>query len=116
MMRTWGALLAGSAAIWNQFRGDETLLVAQGLHVFRAPVPKALAGKTLADAHLYRRTQCTVVAVEHGDRVEANPDAHEPLPGNGELVLVGTDVAESKFTDLFGVERRWVRRRGALPR
>ena len=101
----------GSAAIWNQFRGDETLLVAQGLHVFRAPVPRELAGRTLAEAHVYRRTHCNVVAVDHGDRVEANPDAHRPLPAGGELVLVGTDVAESSFTDQFATERGWVRRR-----
>lgn len=100
----------GSAAIWNQFRGDETLLVAQGLHVFRAAVPKALAGRTLAEAHLYRRTRCNVVAIDHGDRIEANPDAHAPLPSDGELVLVGTNVAESRFNDEFGVARRWVRR------
>jgi voltage-gated potassium channel len=100
----------GSAAIWNQFRGDETLLVAQGLHVFRAPIPRELAGRTLADAHLYRRTGCNVVAVDHGDRIEANPDAHVPLPSDVELVLVGTDVAESRFVDVFGAARRWVPR------
>lgn len=101
----------GSAAIWNQFRGDETLLVAQGLNVFRAPIPRELAGKALADTHLYRRTQCNVVAVDHGDRMEANPDAHTPLPSVGELVLVGTDAAESTFAEVFGSERRWAPRR-----
>lgn len=100
----------GSAAIWNQFRGDETLLVAQGLHVFRAPIPRVLAGRSLAESHLHRRTGCNVVAVDHGDRIEANPDAHAPLPAGGELVLVGTDVAEGRFNDEFGVARRWVRR------
>ena len=100
----------GSAAIWNQFRGDETLLVAQGLNVFRAAIPRELVGKSLADAHLYRRTQCNVVAVDHGDHIEANPDAHVPLPSDGELVLVGTDVAEAKFADVFGAASRWVRR------
>lgn len=100
----------GSAAIWNQFRGDETLLVAQGLHVFRAAVSRALAGRSLAELHLYRRTGCNVVAIDHGDRIEANPDAHQPLPSDGELVLVGTNVAESRFYDEFGEARRWVRR------
>ena len=100
----------GSAAIWNQFRGDETLLVAQGLNVFRAAIPHELAGKSLADIHLYRRTECNVVAIDHGDRIEANPDANTPLPSDGELVLVGTDVAESKFADVFGAPRRWIRR------
>ncbi|MEM1334776.1 MAG: NAD-binding protein, partial [Actinomycetota bacterium] len=54
----------GSATIWNHFRRDETLLVAQGLNVFRTPIPSELAGTTLAEAHVYRRTQCNVVAVE----------------------------------------------------
>lgn len=100
----------GSAAIWNLFRGDETLLVAQGLHVFRAPVPRPLVGRSLADVHLPRRTGCTVVAIDHGDRVEANPDASHPLPDGGELVLVGTDVAEARFNSEYGVARRRLRR------
>ena len=104
----------GSAAIWNLFRGDETLLVAQGLNVFRASVPRELAGRTLADAHLYRRTHCNVVAIDHGDRIEANPGPDEPLPPDSELILVGTTEAESAFTDEFGVIRRWVRRRTPL--
>ncbi|MGF1598294.1 MAG: potassium channel family protein [Acidimicrobiales bacterium] len=101
---------AGSAAIWNHFRGDETLLVAQGLHVFRAPVPRELEGRSLAESHLHRRTGCNVVAIDHGDRIEANPDAHAPLAGGAELVLIGTDVAEATFSDEFVAARRWVRR------
>jgi voltage-gated potassium channel len=106
----------GSAAIWNQFRGDETLLVAHGLHVFRAPVPRSLAGRSLAESHLHRRTGCNVVAVDHGDRVEANPDARTPLPFDGELVLVGTDVAEARFNEEFEAPRRWPRRRATADR
>jgi Trk K+ transport system NAD-binding subunit len=96
----------GSAAIWNQFRGDETLLVAQGLNVFRTPVPRELAGRTLAESHVYRRTECNVVAIETAGTIAGNPDAHTPLPADGELVLVGTDVAERRFVDAFPNARR----------
>ena len=96
----------GSAAIWNHFRGDETLLVAHGLNVFRTPIPAELAGKTLADSHVYRRTECNVVAVESGGTIEGNPDAQTPLPSDGELVMVGTDVAEAKFSEAFPGARR----------
>lgn len=96
----------GSAAIWNHLRGDETLLVAQGLNVFRTPVPRQLVGRTLADAHLHRRTQCNVVAVEYGGRIHGNPDAHEPLPADAELVLVGTTDAEMQFCEEFPGARR----------
>ncbi len=91
----------GSAAIWNQFRGDETLLVAHGLNVFRTPIPDELVGRSLAEAHVYRRTQCNVVAIEGDGVMEGNPDPHVPLPAGAELVLVGTDAAESKFSEVF---------------
>ncbi len=96
----------GSAAIWNHFRGDETLLVAHGLNVFRTPIPRELAGTTLAEAHVYRRTQCNVVAVEAGGAIRGNPDARTPLPAEGDLVLVGTDVAEARFSEVFPHARR----------
>ena len=96
----------GSAVIWNHFRGDETLLVAHGLHVFRTPIPRELAGTTLAEAHVYRRTQCNVVAVEAAGTIRGNPDAHVPLPAEGELVLVGTDIAEARFSEVFPHARR----------
>ncbi|NNE11949.1 MAG: potassium channel protein [Ilumatobacter sp.] len=97
----------GSATIWNQFRGEETLLVAHGLNLFRTPIPSELAGKTLAEAHVYRRTQCNVVAVEGDGSIEGNPNAQAPLPADGELVMIGTDVAEAKFSEVFpGVRKR----------
>jgi Trk K+ transport system NAD-binding subunit len=96
----------GSAAIWNHLRGDETVLVAQGLNVFRTPIPKELAGTTLAAAHVHRRTSCNVVAVERDGMLVGNPDPHEPLPSTGELVLVGTDVAEARFSEVFPHARR----------
>jgi len=69
-----------------------------------------LVGRSLADVHLPRRTGCTVVAIDHGGRVEANPDAQRPLPDGGELVLVGTDVAEARFNSEYPVARRRLRR------
>ena len=98
----------GSAAIWNHFRGGETLLVAEGLNVFRTPMPRELAGRTLADAHVYRRTKCNVVGVDRGGQISANPDPHRPLPDEGELVLVGTDEAEAAFSTVFPHARRRV--------
>jgi Trk K+ transport system NAD-binding subunit len=96
----------GSSVIWNHFRGDETLLVAQGLNVFRTPIPKELAGRTLAEAHVYRRTKCNVVAIEVNGSIQGNPDANEPLPAQGELILIATDAAEARFSEIFPHARR----------
>jgi len=98
----------GSAAIWNQLRGDETVLVAQGLNVFRTPIPRELVGKTLAEVHVHRRTSCNVVAVERDGALVGNPDPHSALPATGELVLVGTDAAEARFSEVFPHARRRV--------
>ncbi|MGB1610173.1 MAG: potassium channel family protein, partial [Ilumatobacteraceae bacterium] len=96
----------GSSTIWNHFRGDETLLVAQGLNIFRTPVPGELAGSSLAESHVYRRTNCNVVAIEQNGVLRGNPDAQQPLPADGELLLVGTDAAEEKFSRVFPHARR----------
>jgi voltage-gated potassium channel len=104
----------GSAAIWNHFRRDETVLVAQGLSVFRTRMPRELAGKTLADTHLHRRTLCNVVAIESDGHIQANPDPYVPLPAGGELVLVGTDAAAAEFFEAYPQERRRSRR-GVAP-
>ncbi|NNE95153.1 MAG: potassium channel protein [Acidimicrobiales bacterium] len=101
---------AGSAAIWNHFRGEETLLVAHGLNLFRTPIPSDLAGKTLAEAHVYRRTKCNVVAVQHEGKIQGNPDATAPLPAGGELVMIGTNDAEARFSEVYpGARRRSLR-------
>ena len=91
----------GSAAIWNQFRRNETLLIAAGLHVFRSAIPRDLARRTLADADIHRRTGCNVIAVDAGGDIVANPDAHRPLPSDGELLLVATDEARTRFAEVF---------------
>ena len=52
-------------------------------------VPDELAGRTLGDAHVRRRTGCNVVAVERDGRLVANPDVQTPLPADGDLILVG---------------------------
>ena len=82
----------GATAIWNHLRQNDTLLVAEGLNVFRRPVPAVLAGRPLTEAHIRRTTGCNVVAVESDGVMRGNPDATQPLPAQGNLVLVG-DVA-----------------------
>ncbi|MEP1123254.1 MAG: TrkA C-terminal domain-containing protein [Ilumatobacter sp.] len=102
----------GSTAIWNHFRGDETLLVAHGRHVFRSPIPRELVGQTLAESHVSRRTNCNVVAVDSGNGIHSNPDPHVPLPADCELLLVATDDAKARFSEVF----RHARQRPLLPR
>ena len=91
----------GSAAIWNHFRGDETLLIADGLEVFRVPVPPRLAGIALADSRLRKLTGCNVVAISSGDTTVGNPPPSTVLAAGDQLILIGDDDAEERFAEHF---------------
>ncbi len=105
----------GATAIWNRFRQNDTVVVAEGLTVFRRPVPAELAGRTLADVHIRRDTGCNVVAVEHDGEIKGNPDANQPLPTDGNLVLIGNFDAEARYAERYRAspKQRWGRRRRA---
>lgn len=95
----------GATAMWNQFRADDTLRVEEDLDVFRVPVPAPLAGRTLADCHLRRRTGCNVVALVRNGHARSHPTPDEPLPPEAELILIGDREAETRFLQEFPAPR-----------
>lgn len=95
----------GATAMWNVFRSDDTLRVEEDLDVFRVPVPRQLAGRTLAECHLRRRTGCNVIALVHRGLARSHPTANDPLPPDAELVLIGDHEAESRFHHEFPAQR-----------
>jgi Trk K+ transport system NAD-binding subunit len=103
----------GATAIWNRFRQNDTVMVAEGLTVFRRPVPPALAGLRLGDTHIRRATGCNVVAIERAGRMNGNPDVGDVLPADGNLVLIGDTDAEARYAERYGAARvrPWGRRR-----
>lgn len=90
----------GAAAIWNHFRGNDTLVVAEGLDVFRAPVPVSMRGKTLADSHMRAETGCNVVAIEVEGVLIGNPGADMLLEANTSLVLIGDAASQTRLAEL----------------
>lgn len=87
----------GATAIWNHLHDEDTLLIAEGLDVFRVPVPARLAGRTLATGGIRQSTGCNVIAVVRDGVAESNPDPNVPLPSDGELILIGDNEAEHRF-------------------
>lgn len=91
----------GATAIWNTLGFNDTLVLAEGLDVFRVAMPAGLAGRSLADGAIRQTTGCNVVAVlQHGD-IETNPDATRPLPADADLIVIGDDEAEGRFHQAF---------------
>jgi voltage-gated potassium channel len=92
----------GANAVFNVLEKDDVVMLAEGLDVFRYPVPRALAQRPLADTGIREATGCSVVAVQTPSGMAINPPADFVLPVDGELILVGTTEAERDFVRRFG--------------
>ena len=87
----------GATAIFNLLRKEETLMLAEGLNIFRLEAPRALIGKNLAQSKIREMTECSVVAITINGTMSINPDPQAPIEKNTELVLIGSYEAEEKF-------------------
>jgi Trk K+ transport system NAD-binding subunit len=87
----------GANNILNILMPDKILMLAEGLTVFKASVPASLAGKTLAESQIRRRTGCNVVAINSGGIFNVNPEPAAYLNKKDELVLISTTEAEKQF-------------------
>lgn len=105
----------GAAAIWNHFRGNDTLVVAEGLTVFRVPVPPSLVGSTLATSGIRRNTGCNVVAVEQDGVVGGNPSSALVFGPDDRLILIGDAEAEEQFSGHHRIGRRRQEREASTP-
>lgn len=87
----------GSNILFNLFRRDNTLLVAEGLNVFRLPTPRELKGKSIAETEVRSRTGCSIIAVQRGNRQIVNPPPDTILEASDEIILIGTLATEDAF-------------------
>ena len=96
----------GAMEAWNALREDSTLLLAEGLVVFRVPVPDELAGRAIGNTGLRAATGCTVVGVVIDGHCRTDLDASTTLPADGELILIGDTAAEESFLARFVADGR----------
>ena len=97
----------GANAILNILEGGDIVMVAEGLDVFRVPVPGELKGVRLRDSGIRQRTGCHVVAFERDGGMETNPppDVTIPAGADAEMILVGTTADEHRFMRLYNASR-----------
>ncbi|HEX2205605.1 MAG TPA: NAD-binding protein [Longimicrobium sp.] len=92
----------GANAVFNVLEKGDVVMLAEGLDVFRHPVPPSLAGRPLAATAIREETGCSVVALEVGGEALINPPPETPLAAGAELILIGTTEAERRFVERFG--------------
>jgi Trk K+ transport system NAD-binding subunit len=91
----------GSNRVLNILKPDEIMMLAEGLNVFKAPVPSLLTGKTLAGNNIRGKTGCNVVAIRSDGRMNINPAPDAVFKRGDELILIGTAEAEKLFIESF---------------
>ena len=94
----------GANALFNLLQRSDLLMIAEGLNVFKIPVPKQLAGKTLAEANIRHQTGCSVIGIDSDEKTMTNPGPESQLPAGGEMVLIGTPAGEGEFLRCFGTK------------
>lgn len=92
----------GANALFNVLEKDDVVMLAEGLDVFRHPVPQALAGTRLVDSRIRETTGCSVVAISTANGQTINPPADQVLEPGSELILIGTTEGERQFVERFG--------------
>jgi voltage-gated potassium channel len=92
----------GANAVFNVLEKGDVVMLAEGLDVFRHPVPPSLRGRALVETGIREATGCSVVALEVGGAAVINPPPETTLPAGAELILIGTTDAERRFVQKFG--------------
>ena len=91
----------GANAIFNLLRRSDIVLLAEGLDVFKVPVPAALAGETIAESAVRKETGCSVLAIQTGNGAEVNPAPNTTLPTDGEIIVIGSAESEERFLNRY---------------
>ncbi|NNF43009.1 MAG: potassium channel protein [Phycisphaerales bacterium] len=94
----------GATSMFNLIRRSRIVSIAEGLEVFRVPVPAGLVGKSIAGSGVREETGCTIAAVRTEDGLQINPPAAMELAAGGELILVGSPESEGRFLERFAGE------------
>ncbi|MBM4272004.1 MAG: potassium channel protein [Deltaproteobacteria bacterium] len=92
----------GANAIFNFLKNEDTLMLAEGLNIFRMKAPQSLIGKTLAQSNIRQMTNCSVVAIKRGEDMSINPDPQTLIEENTGLILIGTYDGEKTFLQWSG--------------
>jgi voltage-gated potassium channel len=103
----------GADAIFNVLEQSEIFMVAEGLDVFRSPVPRRVIGSSLAESGIREKTGCLVLAIERDDQMQVSPPPTTTLEADDELILIGTTEAERRFMTEYRVRDETGRARAA---
>ncbi len=91
----------GVAAVTARLDERELTVIGGGLDLATLPLPRRLAGRTLAESGIGARTGLLVLAVQRDGEVVTNPTAGTRLERGAELVVLGDEEQRRRFVELY---------------
>lgn len=91
----------GANTIFNLLNRAEILMVTEGLDIFSQKTPSSLIGIKIKDSKIKEKTGCSIVAIRGEEGTVITPSSEHQFPEDGEIILIGDEVAEKAFEDKF---------------
>lgn len=93
----------GANILANVLEKKDTILLTEGVNVFRRPLPPRFSGWTLAESGVDAMSGCAVVAILREDNPEpvVGPSRETVLDTRMDLVLIGSPEQEKRFGEVF---------------
>jgi voltage-gated potassium channel len=91
----------GVQTLFSIVRGREIVVLGEDVNLFYVPLPPSLAGKTLAEAEIGARTGLNVIAIQRNGRVDTDLAKDVTLPGDSELVVLGSTEQRLRFSEAY---------------
>lgn len=91
----------GANSIFNILEKQDVVMIAEGLNVFNRQVNEKLAGKSLRQTDLRKKTGCSVIAIKVDGDMVINPDPDRVMSRGEELIMIGPFDSESLFNEMY---------------
>ncbi|WP_045221115.1 potassium channel family protein [Desulfonatronum thioautotrophicum] len=91
----------GVTSVINYLLRDNTLMISEGLNIFKMPAPKKLIGKSLEESSIRQKTGCNVIAIDNKGQLNINPAPGSAIVADSELIMIGNAEAEQCFMGSF---------------
>jgi voltage-gated potassium channel len=91
----------GVESVLSLLRGDELVVLGEGVELFSIAVPPSLRGRRLADSGIGSNTGMSVVALERGGTLIMRLTGSTLLEADAVLLMLGSFGQRRKFAELF---------------
>ena len=96
----------GAESVFAIVLDRASVVLGEGIDMFRVSLPESLEGCTLAESEIGARTGLNVIAVENDGEVTTAPPTSMQLLRGGELVMLGTAQQWQQFKETFSMTAR----------